>query len=461
MPTGARSTRLTFAGPQQNRKPLPPQKDRMSSGPTIDPKALLNPKAGSVPRPQPDPPPIDNPISSSTTEDPEAIEGQMGQGSILERMHGVTNREAPPSKKRKANPEDQNDQNGNPRNAFSGGGNGGILGEYMKSERDKGASDAGPIDLTNDDDDEVVILSEKKGEETKEVCLGKLVANANAFRVPSVPKNQAGKTTNEYWPQTRVAIRRSKASNHIIELFDRVAGSNNTGQKFGVLEVKVASALCPLLDGSDVNKMRVRAYVQAHKRGPGEHPGARVSKMVPIALVLYAPKRLADGIGRMLSQKQIFLSEPGGVPVDSNTEIFNPHAPRQLGSMRKDLRKPQSSQQPTYGVSRTAEEMLREASSMFDSLVKNEDIPEAEADASIVVTPLMSHQKKALRFLIDHERADDNDDDESKFSLWKPRVNAKNRQVYYNVITNHEVVAKPEPVRGGKLKLFATDSDVS
>jgi hypothetical protein len=78
--------------------------------------------------------------------------GTTGMGNMLERMHGVTDRDLLPQKRQKLKHEDETE---NLRKShFSGGGKGGVLGEYMKAKREEGRQQATangtrpPVDLT-------------------------------------------------------------------------------------------------------------------------------------------------------------------------------------------------------------------------------------------------------------------------------------------------------------------------
>ena len=382
------------------------------------------------------------------------FDNQPGSGGLLERMYGVTNREAQPMKRKLESITDDDEDEGRKKSKakFTGASGGGMLGDYMKSEHEKGAAENGPstaqIDLTNEDDDDLIFVGETLSAQNKEVCLGRLFAQANVFRIPAVPKNQMGSLGKDVWPQTRVTFRRSNShNNNIIDLFDRPSGGGNMGTKFGTMDIRVAATLCPLLDGNNVNKMRIKIYVEPSQKKPGEFPGGRVSRYLPLSIVLYSPQKFSRMIGSRLSQKGLFLSAPN--VVDRGIEIDNPHIPKNFNPIGGAARKPQSSQ-VTY-VTRTQEEMMRETSTMFDSLVKSEDLLEMEPDPKIVLTPLMSHQKQALHFLTQHERGEDISPEDGKgFSLWKSRMK-KDREVWYNIITNHEVTQKPDPVRGGIL----------
>lgn len=63
----------------------------------------------------------------------------MGMGNMLERMHNVTERDMFPSKRRKVDtPEADNERKAN----FSGGGSGGVLGGYIKEKQEEGRKQA-------------------------------------------------------------------------------------------------------------------------------------------------------------------------------------------------------------------------------------------------------------------------------------------------------------------------------
>ena len=61
-------------------------------------------------------------------------------GHMLERMHNVTDRNMMPQKRQKIHDNRQVD----PRKAeFSGGGKGGVIGDYMREKRDEGRKENG------------------------------------------------------------------------------------------------------------------------------------------------------------------------------------------------------------------------------------------------------------------------------------------------------------------------------
>ena len=251
-----------------------------------------------------------------------------GMSSFIERHYNVGKREAPPIRKRKSPELDDDDEDEARKKAkvsSQHAGGSGVLGEYLKSERDKGAAESGPsneaIDLTNDDEDDIIFLGQtSSGNENQEVCLGRLHAKANAFRIPTPPKHQHGVLGGDFWPQMKVRYFRNTSQNYIMELFDRP----NPGQgiKFGTVEIKTAGALCPLLDGNHVNKLKLKMFVEPNEKRNGEYPGARVSRTLNLSIMLYAPRKFGDAIGRQLSQKGLFLSAP--LNPGRGVEYYNP-----------------------------------------------------------------------------------------------------------------------------------------
>ena len=197
-------------------------------------------------------------------------------------------------------------------------------------------------------------------------------------------------------------------------------------------------------------RFRLQAKLNMRVRKPNEIPGKEVSEYYDLLLNLYGPKKNAVGIGRHLSQKQVWLRTP--ISSDANIEVCNPHAPIVAAT-------PRTSQGGTYGsygsgngyVTRTVEEIRSDVIGMFDSLEKSEDMPEMEA-SPLLTTPLLKHQKQGLYFLSNREKARVfSDREEDNNSLWRLRHRSNGRPSYYNVITGKEEVARPPEVLGGIL----------
>ena len=456
--------RLTIPGTQHTPSFLngnsSPSKPNL---PKFDPKALLNPKAAAA-RPSKMQSDLPNGAVHSnggvSTTSMDQDNNQTGMGSMVERFYGVKNREAPLKRKSQEVEDGAEDElRKKSKTTVTSTGSSGEIGDYLKSERAKAADQSAPtgavIDLTNDDgdDDEVVItgetrVTEPRVDENQEVCLGRLHARCNVFRIPVPPRRQDGVLGKEMWPQQKVNFKRIQSANNIIDLFDRSGGNGGNGTKFGMLDVAVASALCPLLDGSAISRLNIKIFLEPFRRFDYEYPGAKTSRPLNANILLYAPRKRADAIGRLLSQKGQFLSMP---PNNARgIEYFNPHEPKMLGPKATGTRKPQGSQMSF--VTRTVEEMTRDATNVFDRLAqRTDDIPEMEPNGDIISTPLLPHQKQALHFMLQHEHADGApSDQDGTISLWKAETTNRGT-IWYNIITNHKSNKKPERERGGIL----------
>jgi SWI/SNF related-matrix-associated actin-dependent regulator of chromatin subfamily C len=415
---------LTFSGSQQTRKD--PSGPQTNFPPSFDPTFLLSPRATTSAS-------QDRQASSEPAEDG-------GLGGMIESLHGLTARQDVPTKKRKltaingqSEDEQESQKKQNP-----GASKGGIIAEHLRTERD-GLPDkpkADPIDLTNEEDDDEVQVIENAGEE--EVCLGLINSLCNAHRVPAVTPGATKSIPKSHWPAFKVTYKRVTGGNHVIDIFDA------TNARFAILDLKAAAALCPLLDAASVNKLRLKMYILARPRD-NEIVGMRVSKSLKISITLYSPRKLAHRFGAFLSQKQLFLTNPSGF---TSTPVYNPQEPRPYGAATVK-RKPQHSTSSSY-VTRSVEEMRREANTMFDGLAKEDVIPSMEPNTDIILTPLMDHQKQALHFMTEHEKAD-YDDDISTHSLWRSQPKPNGRPSWYHVITGLEVREKPSPTQGGIL----------
>ncbi|KAI7674003.1 hypothetical protein KC318_g1868, partial [Hortaea werneckii] len=420
---------LTQAGPTQTRKPKQThQGDQNGSGasaPNFDAR-LLNPKAASA-----NPPASGGSnVNNSAEQNGISSDVQSGMGSMIERMHNVSNREAAPPRKRKSEAHEEQEPDPEQKKskaAFSGSSSGGLLKDERKKHADAPGPSNQPIDLTGGDDDEDIVITgesikEQQSRNDEEVCVGVVICHANISRLPAPGR----RPTAEEWPRTKLKIHREVSADLKIDLVDR------DGRKCGYLEFKVAQALTPFLNAQHQNRLRLSAYLDAHSREKGEEVGARVSKLL---------------------RRQLFLSSPQSLGLNVTGRYYNPHDIRHVhgpNALASNARRPQASQPMASNL--TIEEVQMETSKMFDQLVKSEELPEREPESDIVRTELMSHQKQALHFLMDHEAARQEDNGEGpNYSLWRPTVDRKGNQHWYNVITPQLLAQKPEPLRGGIL----------
>ena len=425
-----------------------------STGPKQMRKA--QPTEGITPASTSDPPGLDtnsNILDPTAVAQPDGDQEQVGMSHLLPGYNNTVERETSFSVRPKRTGEDNKDDAEAKRAkvTHSNTGRSGMLGDHLKEARKKQAADgatAGTIDLTADDDDVVIVGGTAKPQRNLDdeiVCIGMLPCRANIHRVPA-SGNFLGK---EHWPRTKITLRRgaSQASRDaIVELVDK------TNTAFGRIAIVQADALSQLLIGSHVSGFSIKAYLPPRRRGSSENVGDAVSQSLAVETMLYCKHSATLQVGRFLSMRQLFLSTP--TQVDNGREgvrkIINPQVPQvyqnqQIGSSAKTA----------YGsTTRTVEQITQDVSTMFDSLVTNEQMPEKEANPEIISTPLLPHQKQGLHFLTDHESHDENlqdSKDAAKFSLWKLMTKVSGRDVWYNVITGQELREKPEPVYGGIL----------
>ncbi|KAF3482819.1 transcription termination factor 2 [Arthroderma uncinatum] len=403
----------------------PPDTQRPSAtgappGTSFDPRQLLNPRQYKVPaRPSPNAPNANNPQDSnspnynhngakSTTD---TLSGGAGSENIqpgadgsstathrnmIEDMYGVERRENQPQKRVKID-------NGPPANSgrksqgkFSSAG-ASVLGGFMKEKADnmkQPAIAANTIDLTADKDDD-------------------------------------------------------KNDDDVIFVANKDKGAEEF-QRLLVLDSHVSAALAPLLDMTF--DLRTQARLDVRRKKPNEWPGQACSELFRISINLYGPRRIADNIGRVLSQKNIWLGIPNAVEAGIST--YNPHAERRRLLIAAAQQQQQPQQNPRFAVQsevRTAEEVSSAVTKMFDQLQGAQNLPEIETP-ELLKTQLLPHQKQALGFMLEKEKprklgpneADNN-------SLWRVEQNANGQRVYREIISGVTMVTEPPQILGGLL----------
>jgi len=369
--------------------------------------------------------------------------GEMrGMGHMLERMHNVAERDSLPQKRRKI--EEQSDD-GRRKAEFSGGGKGGVLGNYMREKKEEGQREARangttPVVISNlDDDDEVEVVGDAGD---KEVCYGRIEgAEISAFKVPT-PKPGAVAISSGFWPQVKIVLRR-----RVGERTNIIHAVDSTREIIGCVDVNTAIGLTPLLDSKFGIRTASRILTRARREGDPP-PGADVSQRYGLDLNIYGPKKYSLQIGRHLSQKQLWLRTP--LFVEAGVELHNPHA------IEKPPQPPPRSSGTSYGYRqqgpvRTTEEIRNDVLGMFDSLERSENLQEMEPDLRIT-TELLRHQKQGLYFMINKEKERDfTKQDKTNCSLWQPRILANGQRTYFNVITGQEERISPPQVLGGIL----------
>ncbi len=289
------------------------------------------------------------------------------------------------------------------------------------------------------DDEEIAVVSDTAD---KVVCYGRVEgARVQAHKVPS-PNPNAKSLSKTTWPMIKVELKHLHANNHIISVTDPC------GNDFGNVDVRTAQALVPLMNSKSAS-IRLQARVTPRPKNGQESPGQPMSGTFDLNINVYGKQKEAVMIGRLFSQKQVWLRTP--LLVDSGIETFNPHVPK-AGVPSK----PASSSAGASGVgggfvSRTVEEIRSDVMGMFDSLEKSETLPEMTPDPR-VITPLLTHQKQALFFMMKKEEGRIYSmEEEDKKSLWRLHQRPNGQRMYYNVITGQEERRKPPDVLGGIL----------
>jgi SNF2 family DNA or RNA helicase len=369
-----------------------------------------------------------------------ANSGTIGMGDFMSR--GTINRSDVPQTKRRKISEDPEQKKAE----FHGGGNGSILGAYMKEQRDEGkklnaaaGTAPGAVSIIDDDDDVEVVGDEGD----KEVCYGRIEgAEVNAFKVPTAKPGTVA-LSNQYWPQVKIVLRRRHGERgNVIHVVD------STRDIIGCVDVNTSIGLTPLLDSPSF-KIRTASRILYRVKKPDDPlPGTAVSKRYNLDLNLYGPKKYALNVGRHLSQKQIWLRGP--LFVEPGISVHNPH----------EIQKPQQPA-PRYGSyysgarvagpARTTEEIRNDVLGMFDSLERSENLQEMEPNYRIS-TELLKHQKQGLTFMTNKEKERIfSSEDKVNSSLWRLRISRTGERIYYNVITGDEERKNPPQVLGGIL----------
>ncbi|KAI5197174.1 hypothetical protein E4T38_08141 [Aureobasidium subglaciale] len=362
-----------------------------------------------------------------------------GVGSFMERQFNLTDREAAPVAKKQKMDDDINDSK---RKAMFKGGKGGVIGEYLKEQRDQGAREAGPaaaaaaVDLTGEDDEEIEVISSKSIalDPRREICIGSITAKVMAHKVPAA--NRTLGKYSENWPPARMQLQPRVGQEKVYLAVD------GKGIEFGKLDIITVNALAPLMKNPNL-KLRLACLLKERPKEADEQPGQAISKSLDVSITMYCAAEAQKGIGRHLSQRSIWLTKP--LVVAHGTEVINPHVPSYSFVPTKVSSSTVAAQSTGFRV-RTTEEIKSDVLSMFDRLGKPEELPEAEADATLVKTQLMQHQKQGLWFLTKHEAQTPPEED----PLWKFAIRKNGNRAWYNVITGDEM-KKVSPILGGLL----------
>jgi SNF2 family DNA or RNA helicase len=88
---------------------------------------------------------------------------------------------------------------------------------------------------------------------------------------------------------------------------------------------------------------------------------------------------------------------------------------------------------------------------VFDSLTRSDEIPAMDPPATIL-TPLLTHQKQGLYFMMAREKPRELQiQEKTMVSFWRTKSNANGHKVFHNVVTGENQAGAPSDTRGGIL----------
>ena len=225
----------------------------------------------------------------------------------------------------------------------------------------------------------------------KEVCYGRIgETRVHAHQLPT-PSGKATFLSKAQWPTMKLTLSRYPGNDSIIRVIDPM------GKDFGNVDVKTSLALARVMDSRNP-KFRTQARLNSRIRKLDEYPGKECSEYFDMMINLYGPRSKARVMGKVLSQKNIWLRPP--FMVDAGIEVLNPHQPAVGPTKATNGVSGLSSTGTGTGtiyVTRTTEEVRNDVIGMFDSLEQSENLPEMDPDPRIT-TELLSNQNKSFYF---------------------------------------------------------------
>ncbi|KAH7149984.1 SNF2 family DNA-dependent ATPase [Dactylonectria estremocensis] len=367
--------------------------------------------------------------------------GANSMGGWIERMNNVQHRSTiPQAKRRKVEDRDgsQDGSNGAPR-----GGNGGILGEYVKDRRmeanGSSASQAMTVDLTDGNDDEVVVVQDPRDEE---VCFGMIKASLSCVRVPSPKPGMKSLWGPGYQPGIKVVLKRQVGETSL-----KIQAYDHTREIIGLVESANARAVAPLLDSNI--RLRTECRIPPQPKRPGEEPGQPTSRSYSLDIVMYGPVKFARNVGAHLSKYNQKLLAP--YLVQKGIRVQNPHVLEYRPPAPRTYPTEGQATSSTYSANRTVEEIRSEVMGVFDSLTRSDDLPELDPDTSIT-TPLLQHQRQGLYFMMTREKPRELQIHEKNMvSFWQTKIGPAGQKLFFNVITSQTQAFPPAETRGGIL----------
>lgn len=272
--------------------------------------------------------------------------------------------------------------------------------------------------------------------EDKEVCYGMVNGNILAYKVPK-PDDKARATlyATKQWPVFKVALSRNPERGLTIECIDP------HGVKFGNIEESLAVALAPAMDEFPNFRTQCRMITRPTKVMEFVHQPT--SDHYRVIINLYGRKGDVHKVGRWFGQKNIWFRSP--MVSDAGIEVINPHAQKRV--VHETVAKGHG----VTSTTRTVEEAVDAVSRLFDHQAEGAEIAETETP-DLIITPLLSHQKQALTFMLRQEQPRTYSSEEGgNSSLWRKKINRRGQEFYEEVVTGISVQQEPKQVLGGLL----------
>ena len=407
---------------------------------TLNPATLLNPRA-TYRHQKPSKPsaPADGsnlpPVNGQS-------HGTSSTKSLVESLYNVEGRANRPRKRIKVDTKahDEPVQKAHSSHHHSNG----IVGEYMRPDPEKvlEATKNSLVDLTEDvedtDDDDLEIVSERSIAD-QEVCYGLISTNAVAYLIPK-PKSISQFTSEREWPVMKCTLGRTPSKDTVIDVLDP------TDTKFAKVHPEFAAALAPTMDGLVGFRTQVRLINRRKKQD--EWPHQPCSEPMKMMINLYGRRGDVDKVGKHFGQNNFWLRPP--MASEAGIPVHNPHA--QKKPIFQTPRAFDKAPRP-LADSRTLEEASEAVSKVFDSFANSSrDLSEIDPPPEIIKTPLLSHQRQALTFMLRQERSRAFGSEESEnTSLWRKKMRKNGSVIFNEVLTGLSVSEEPDQVFGGLL----------
>jgi SNF2 family DNA or RNA helicase len=311
----------------------------------------------------------------------------------------------------------------------------------MSVNESTSADTAGAIVISSDDEDLQItkVVHRVNKEDNRIVCIGRLnPCFALCFNVPN-PGHLPEKLT--HWPRMRVKIRDSQHNSGLVFILTDPAGAD-----FAKLDVPTARVLRKAIDlsahGGRFPIEKLEIYVKRRPMVPGEEAGdaypVGVKCHYPLDFSFNLPKKLAPEVAAYVKRFDLYLTDKG---LRKNLTDIEPEHEEEI-----EMWVPRSAK---ANLMESEDAVEREALNMINSYSSTGDLGEME-QPSIIISPLLEHQKKALYFMTQREKNPLVQQVDERFMIWKPEL-VDGKPLYYNKALHEHVAIPPNPSLGGLL----------